>query len=229
MREINGSDKAPYYSDTHEEERRRLLEHLKSEGYVRTERVEKAMLSVPRELFVPPINRDFAYADQPLQIKGGQTISAPHMVASMCELAELEPGHKVLEVGAGSGYHAAVIAWLVFPGTVYSTEVVPSLVEEAKRNLRNTAVENVKVIEHDGSAGLKEHAPYDRIIVTCAAPSVPSPLIKQLKHGGIMIIPLGDLYLQVLMKVIKDEKGKVRLEKGMGCVFVPMKGKYGFK
>jgi protein-L-isoaspartate(D-aspartate) O-methyltransferase len=209
-------------------ERENLLRHLRHKGYVRTAHVEAAMLSVPRELFVPPLIRRDSYLDRPLPILGGQTISAPHMVAEMCEVAELERGMNVLEVGAGSGYNAAVMAQLVNPGFVYSTEVVPSLVQGAKKSLDLAGITNVMVTDSDGSIGWKEYAPYDRIVVTCASPGIPPPLVKQLDKGGIMIIPVGDLYLQALTIISKDSKGKVTRKKKMGCVFVPMKGKHGF-
>ena len=215
-------------SDRFRRRREKLVEALKNNGYIRSQEVYQAMLRVHREDFVSRINREFAYADRPLQIKGGQTISAPHMVAEMCEVAELKPGHKVLEIGAGSGYHAAVMAEIVGPGIVYTTEVLPSLVKEADDNLRNAGIENVVVKEHDGSSGLKEYAPFDRIIVTCASPGVPNPLVKQLAPDGLLVIPVGNLYLQTLTLVRKNKKGKVEMQKRMGCVFVPMKGKYGF-
>ncbi len=191
--------------------------------------MREAILTVPRELFVPDLVRMDAYADRPLPIRGGQTISAPHMVSEMCEVAELGSGMKVLEIGAGSGYQSAVMSRIIHPGTVFTTEVVPELVNTARNNIVKAGIENVKVIEHDGSIGLKDSAPFDRIMVTCASPGIPSPLIKQLAPEGILIIPVGDLYIQTLTLVRKDERGKIRHEKKMGCVFVPMKGKHGFK
>jgi len=209
--------------------RQKLVEHLKRNGYIRSRAVEEAMLAVPREIFVSEIVRTDAYADRPLPIKGGQTISAPHMVAEMCEVAELEPGMKVLEIGAGSGYNAAVMAELVRPGIVHTTEVVPSLVESARKNLEQAGIGNVKVRQSDGSTGLKEEAPFHRIMVTCASPGIPGPLVKQLASEGILIIPVGNRYLQTLTLVRKDPRGKVKYQKKMGCVFVPMKGKHGFR
>ena len=209
--------------------RQELVNYLKKRGYIRSERVYAAMMDTPREKFVPYVNRKYSYADTPLQIKGGQTISAPHMVAEMCSVAELETGNNVLEVGAGSGYNAAVMAKLVIPGIVHSTDIVPSLTLEARKNLESAGTKNVVVSEHDGSTGLPAFAPYDRIIVTCASPGIPTPLVKQLAPNGLLVIPVGDRYLQTLIVVRKDEKGKVTREKRLGCVFVEMKGKHGFR
>ncbi len=219
-----------------EEQRRRLIEQLKREGYIRSPSVEKAMLRVPRELFVPEELRDQAYIDTPLPIGFGQTISAPHMVALMCEEARLRVGQKVLEVGTGSGYHAAVIAEIVAPsdvdskywGHVYSIERIPELAEYAKRNLSRAGyADRVTVVVGDGSKGLPEYAPYDRIIVTAAAPRIPEPLVEQLKVGGILVVPVGDRFYQVLYIVEKTDKG-IRIRKGIPCLFVPLIGEYGW-
>ncbi|RLF91932.1 protein-L-isoaspartate O-methyltransferase [Thermococci archaeon] len=208
-------------------ERIRLIERLKRYGYIRSKEVEDAMLSVKREDFVPPSVRRYAYDDTPLEIGFGQTISAPHMVAMMCEELELKKGLKILEIGAGSGYHAAVISKIIGEeGKVYSIERIAELAEFARKNLEKAGIKNVEVIEGDGSLGLPEYAPYDRILVTCSAPDIPEPLIEQLKEGGIILIPVGRTF-SVLIKGIK--KGK-RLERKeiCGCAFVPLIGKYGF-
>ena len=221
-----------------EELRRRLVEKLKREGYIVSERVEKAMLRVPRELFVPEELRHLAYEDTPLPIGHGQTISAPHMVAMMTELAELEPGMKVLEVGTGSGYHAAVIAEVVAPsdmprerwGHVYTIERIPELAERARRNLERAGyADRVTVIVGDGSKGYPPAAPYDRIIVTAAAPDIPPPLVEQLKPGGRMVIPIGDRYLQYLYVVEKLGDGRIRSRPVTPCLFVPLIGEYGWR
>ena len=210
-------------------QRELLVRKLMGNGYIRSPRVQEAMRSVPRELFVPDLVQEDSYADRPLPIRGGQTISAPHMVAEMCEVAELGPGMKVLEIGSGSGYQAAIMSRVIDPGRVFTTEVLPDLVQAARNNLERAGIGNVTVVEHDGSLGLKEEAPFDRIMVTCASPGVPPPLLRQLSNGGILIIPVGDLYLQTLTLARKDERGKVRYERKMGCVFVPMRGKHGFR
>jgi protein-L-isoaspartate(D-aspartate) O-methyltransferase len=193
-----------------------------------SDRVVKAMGRTPRELFVPESIRSMAYEDHPLPIGEGQTISAPHMVAIMCDVLDLGEGMKVLDVGTGSGYHAAVMAELVGPdGCVYSIERVPELVVFARRNLREAGIENVTVVEGDGSLGLPEHAPYDRINVAATAPEVPEPLKEQLKVGGKLVVPVGSCY-QELVLVIRTEEG-FELEHHGGVVFVPLIGDHGFK
>jgi protein-L-isoaspartate(D-aspartate) O-methyltransferase len=218
--------------------RERLVERLVREGYIRSEKVKRAMLRVPRELFVPEDLKHLAYEDTPLPIGFGQTISAPHMVALMTEYADLDVGMKVLEVGTGSGYHAAVIAEIVAPsdaprerwGHVYSIERIRELAEFARRNLEKAGyADRVTVIVGDGSKGYPPEAPYDRIVVTAAAPDIPQPLVDQLKPGGKMVIPVGDRYLQYLYVVEKDENGKLRYRSVTPCLFVPLVGEHGWK
>jgi protein-L-isoaspartate(D-aspartate) O-methyltransferase len=185
------------------------------------------MSRVPRELFLPEALKNRAYDDTPLPIGNNQTISAPHMVAIMCDLLDLENGLSVLEVGGGSGYHAAVMATMVGPkGHVYSVERMPELVAMARKNLEKAGINNVTMIEADGSLGLAEHAPYDRISVAATAPRVPEPLKQQLKIGGKMVLPVGRNYQELLLVTRKN--GFVTEEK-MGVVFVPLIGKQGFK
>ncbi|RLF51534.1 MAG: protein-L-isoaspartate O-methyltransferase [Thermoplasmata archaeon] len=209
------------------EERIRLIENLKKYGYLRSKKVEDAMLAVKREDFVPDHMRNLAYKDTPLEIGFGQTISAPHMVALMCEELELEEGLKVLEIGAGSGYHAAIISKIIGEkGKVYTVERIPELVEFAKNNLKKAGIKNVEVILGDGSLGLPEHAPYDRILVTCSAPDIPQPLVEQLKEGGILLIPVGRTF-SILIKGRKRH-GKLEKREICECAFVPLVGKFGF-
>ncbi|MDF0589574.1 protein-L-isoaspartate O-methyltransferase [Candidatus Methanocrinis natronophilus] len=192
-----------------------------------SDRVIEAMWRVPRELFVPRRIRHTAYEDRPLPIGEGQTISAPHMVAMMCDLLEIAEGMKVLDVGTGSGYHAAVIADLVGPeGQVYSIERIPELVLFAKKNLEAAEVKNVTVLQGDGSRGLPEYAPYDRINVAATAPKIPEPLKEQLKVGGKLVIPVGSCY-QELVLVERTQEG-FELEHHGGVVFVPLVGDHGF-
>jgi len=193
-----------------------------------SDRVIDAMAKINRELFIPENLRDMAYSDVPLPIGHGQTISAPHMVAIMCELLDLQKGMKVLEIGGGFGYHAAVMGELVGPeGHVYSVERIPELVAKARENLSMAKITNVTMITGDGSAGLPEHAPYDRISVAATAPSVPEPLKEQMKKGGRLVIPVGQAFSQELVLVTR--KNGYTTEEKMGVAFVPLIGRYGFK
>ncbi len=208
----------------YEEERRKLVALLRAHGI--SEKVLEAMMHVKRHLFVPRELRDQAYGDYPLPIGEGQTISAPHMVAMMCDYQEFKKGEKVLEIGAGSGYHAAVIAEIIGEaGHVYSVERIQWLVEFARENLKRAGYRHVAVTLGDGTLGLPEHAPYDKISVTCAAPDIPPPLLEQLKTGGKMVIPIGK-YTQELY-LVKKRNG-VEKERKCGVIFVPLIGRYGF-
>jgi protein-L-isoaspartate(D-aspartate) O-methyltransferase len=179
------------------------------------------MGAVRREDFVPQSLRDYAYRDQPLPIGKGQTISAPHMVAIMCEILRVEPQSRVLEIGTGSGYHAAVLAQLAGEGTIYTLERFEGLAENARKLLPA----NVVPLIGDGSLGLPEHAPFDRILVTCSAPEIPSPLLAQLKAGGRMVLPLG----KELQELFLVRKNSVIEKEAHGAVaFVLLVGKYGF-
>jgi protein-L-isoaspartate(D-aspartate) O-methyltransferase len=210
-----------------EKARRILIQDLSSRGYLRTQSVIDAFMKVPREFFVPDKEVASAYDDRPLPIGLGQTISAPHMVAIMTELLDVEAGSKILEVGCGSGYQAAILAEMVENGFVYSVERIPELVEMAKRNLGKCGYRNVEVLLGDGTLGYPEKAPYDRIIVTAAAPRVPMKLVEQLGEGGIMLVPAGQRYSQDLI-MVRKESGKVVIENHGGCVFVPLIGEDGW-
>ena len=202
-----------------------LIEDLR--GLV-SQSVIMAISRVPRELFVPEDLESRAYDDMPLPIGLNQTISAPHMVAIMSQLLDLLPGMKVLEVGGGSGYHAAVMAFLVGPkGHIYSVERKPELAVLARKNLQKANIANVTVIEADGSLGLAEHAPYDRISVAAAAPQIPESLKQQLNVGGKMVLPAGR-DRQVLLLVTRKDNG-FEVEEKMGVIFVPLIGVEGFK
>lgn len=209
-----------------EELRKLLVERL--EDIVLNKKVLNAMRCVPRHRFVPEYEQRAAYTDRPLEISHGQTISAPRMVAIMCEIMELSEGHKVLEIGAGSGYNAAVMAELIGKnGHIYTVERLKPLVDFARKNLEETGYDNVTVLLENGSMGYPRYAPYDRIAVTCAAPSIPEPLLEQLKPGGIMVIPVGD-YFQELIRVKKDSNGNIHKKRKGEVIFVPMLGKRGF-
>lgn len=214
-----------------EEERKKLVDKLVREGILKSEAVIEAFLKVPREEFVPRHLRRLAYADTPLPIGYGQTISAPHMVAIMTEALAPRRGHKVLEVGTGSGYQAAILAEIVGDeGHVWTIERIPALAKFARENLRRASyAKRVTVIIGDGSKGYPGAMPYDRIIVTAAAPDVPEPLIEQLAPGGRLVIPVGDSFVQRLLVVEKHPDGSVEKRWGTYCVFVPLIGEYGFK
>ena len=214
-----------------------LVQRLVRQHILRSKEVIEAFRRAPRYNFLPEELRQYAAIDEPIPIGYGQTVSAPHMVAIMDEELELKVGQKVLEVGAGSGWHAATVAELVAPtdqpkeswGHVYTIEIVPELAQMAKINIeKNGYSDRVTVIEGDGSLGYEEKAPYDRILVTAAAPEVPKPLIQQLKTGGILLIPVGAIrFYQTLIKVRKEDG--IRMEDLGGVAFVPLRGKYGHK
>jgi protein-L-isoaspartate(D-aspartate) O-methyltransferase len=211
-----------------DEKRKRMVERLKDELGI-SDKVAEAMMKVPRHVFVPYPYEKEAYVDTPLPIGKGQTISAPHMVAIMCDLLDLQEGDKVLEVGAGSGYHAAVVAEIVGKkGKVIAIERFPELAERARQNLEYLGYDNVIIVVGDGSKGYEPEAPYDKIYVTASAPDIPKPLIEQLKPGGKMVIPIGR-YEQYLYVVEKDKEGKIHRRVWGPVRFVPLVGEYGFK
>jgi protein-L-isoaspartate(D-aspartate) O-methyltransferase len=186
-------------------------------------RVSAALAKVRREAFVPPRSADAAYADRPLPIGHGQTISQPFVVALMTELLDLAPDDSVLEVGTGSGYQAAVLAELA--GAVFSIEVIPELARSASAALANEGYANVMLHTGDGGLGWPEHAPFDAIIVTAAAPDIPPALIEQLRPGGRMVVPVGPRHGdQELVLLTKDAVGKVTRRTILQVAFVPLTG-----
>jgi protein-L-isoaspartate(D-aspartate) O-methyltransferase len=215
-----------------------LIQKLIRSGILRSPKVIRALRQVPREPFLPEKVKDSAVMDCPLPIGSGQTASAPHMVSIMDEALELEVGHKVLEVGGGSGWHAATIAEIVAPsdapkeewGHVYTIERIAELAAFANENLTKAGYgERVTVIHQDGTLGYPEEAPYDRILVAAAGPEVPKPLVEQLAKGGILLVPVGGAqFYQTLVRVRKMD-GKTVEENLGGVAFVPLIGKYGFE
>ncbi len=181
--------------------------------------VLKAMSAVPRHRFVPEKIQYLAYEDRPLPIGYDQTISQPYIVALMSQLLSLEPGDRVLEVGTGSGYQAAVLAEM--GAEVFTIEIVPELGRRAKKLLKELSYDRVKVKIGDGYAGWPEHAPYDRIIVTCAPTKIPTPLKEQLSEGGRMVIPAGKSYAQKLFLLTK-KNGEIVQQDIIDVRFVPM-------
>ena len=188
-------------------------------------RVLSAMRRVPRHLFAGKELESRAYGDYALPIGDGQTISQPYMVAVMTEALELKGDEKVLEIGAGSGYQAAVLAELA--GAVYTMERIGPLAWRSEALMNELGYLNVFFRISNGTLGWKEESPFDGIIVTAGAPFVPEPLIEQLSEGGRLLIPVGDRYSQMLTKVVKTAKGKVTTHL-LPCVFVPLVGEYGW-
>lgn len=210
----------------YEKERWEMVERLVSYGFLRDSRVAEAMKKVPRHIFVPEEMAEYAYEDRPLPIGEGQTISAPHMVAMMCDAMEFMPVNKVLEIGAGTGYHSCVVAQIV--EEVYSVERVEALAMKAAENLEKAGCGRVRVIVGDGSKGYPDEAPYDRIYVTAGAPDVPKPLLEQLKAGGKLLIPIGRRYFQDLMLFEKSLSSEITSRSLGACAFVPLIGEYGW-
>lgn len=209
-------------------DRRALMveEQILSRG-VRDRRVLEALLKVPRHLFVPKEYIDEAYNDYPLPIGYGQTISQPYMVAVMTELLELSGVEKVLEIGTGSGYQTAILAEL--SREVCTIEKVEELSIRAQEILMRLGYKNVKFKVGDGTLGWPEEAPFDRILVTAGAPEPPPPLLEQLSLDGIMVIPVGSRYSQVLTRVRKKGESKYESEELFDCAFVPLIGEFGFE
>lgn len=208
--------------------RERMVQHLIWDRIIRNEEVIMAMKETPRHIYVPESLRHAAYEDTPLPIGWGQTISAPHMVAMMCEAVALQSREKVLEIGAGSGYHAAVMSRIVGEdGMIYTVERFQELADFAEKNLEADGRKNVKVFTGDGTLGLPEFSPYDAIVVTCAAPQIPKTYIEQTRDGGRILIPVGRMPSDLILA--RKKEGKIERENLGGCMFVPLVGKFGFK
>ncbi|MBF0329617.1 MAG: protein-L-isoaspartate(D-aspartate) O-methyltransferase [Nitrospirae bacterium] len=189
-------------------------------------RVLEAMRNVPRHLFVPESMKDSAYADMAMAIGENQTISQPYMVAIMTELLGLAGDEKVLEIGTGSGYQAALLAALA--KEVHTIERIAALSERAADKFRELGIENISTHIGDGTLGLAEYAPFDRIIITAATPEIPAPLLGQLKDGGFIVVPVGERFSQTLIKGTKTDKMLLK-EYHTACVFVPLIGEFGWK
>ncbi|MGD2123268.1 MAG: protein-L-isoaspartate(D-aspartate) O-methyltransferase [Gemmatimonadota bacterium] len=199
---------------------------LRSRG-IRSERVLEAMGTVPRERFLPAGEEHRAYRDQALPLSQGQTVSQPYMVAIMTEALELEPTDRVLEIGTGSGYQTAILSPLA--AHIFSIERIPELVSGAREVLAELGFENVRVRVGDGTLGWPEEAPFDAILVTAGAPTPPEPLKAQLREdGGRLVVPVGDRYIQELLRVTRDGDDYV-IEELLACRFVPLVGEEGWE
>ena len=197
-----------------------MIEYQLQRRGITNKDVLRVMQAIPRELFIPEDDRDYAYDDSPVPIDEGQTISQPYIVALKTELLSPEKTHKVLEIGTGSGYQTAVLAELV--QDVYSIERYSLLADNARKTLKDLNYINIHISNHDGHKGWKEHAPYDRIIVTCAAESIPQELINQLKIGGKMCVPLGASHdVQDLLLITKTSEEDYDIKQTIKVRFVP--------
>lgn len=205
------------------DEREKMVREQIARRFVSDPATLEAMRAVPRHEFVPDRYKDDAYDDQPLPIGFGQTISQPFIVGKMTELLKLKGGERVLEVGTGSGYQAAVLSKIT--PDVYTIEIIGDLQKQAQERLKGYGLDDNRVIHGDGYYGLEKAAPFDRIIVTAAADHIPPPLIQQLKPGGRMIIPVGPVHAaQRLVVVEKDAQGKVTTRSVLPVTFVPLTG-----
>ncbi len=210
-----------------DELRRWMVEvQLRNRG-IRDRRVLDAFLRVPRHEFVWPVDAPSAYGDHPMPIGHGQTISQPYMVALMTEKLNLRGDEKVLEIGTGSGYQAAILSLLA--REVWTVERIPELHERAKKTLERLGFDNVRAVLGDGTLGLPSEAPFDGIIVTAAAPAVPEELVEQLAPDGVAVVPVGDRMLQRLTILRKSEDGRIETEEDVPCVFVPLIGRKGWR
>ncbi len=205
--------------DEYYQKRLKMLEEQLKQRDITDKKVLSAMLKVERHKFVPKEYEKLAYIDEPLPIGFGQTISQPYIVALMTQLLELKENDKVLEIGTGSGYQAAILAELA--KEVYTIEIIPQLAQKAEKLLKDLSYKNIFIKIGDGYLGWQEHAPYDKIIVTCSPDHIPQPLIDQLKDGGKIVIPVGDIYQEL---VVVEKKDKKIIKRNIIPVrFVPMK------
>ncbi len=205
--------------DTYAQERLKMVKSQLQERNIADPALLRAMITVPRHLFVPDRYKPYSYEDHPLPIGYGQTISQPYIVAYMIEKAKIDPTDKVLEIGTGSGYNAAVLSLLA--QDIYTIEIIPQLCQEAQRIFQRLGYTNIHVRQGDGSLGWVEHAPFDVILLTAAPTSIPKPLLEQLKIGGRMILPVGPFERQHLVRLIKTP-GAIEQEVFFPVRFVPL-------
>ncbi|MBI2665882.1 protein-L-isoaspartate(D-aspartate) O-methyltransferase [Candidatus Woesearchaeota archaeon] len=206
--------------------KKELVELWKASGF--KPQIIDAFLRIPREFFVAPNLFHYAYDDRPLPTIRGQSISQPTTVMLMTQALDIKEDHRILEVGAGVGYQASILSKLARKGEIITTEIIPELVDVAKKNTFQLGCSNVYVLETDGSRGVDEKAPFDRIIITAACPKIPEPIIEQTKDGGIIVAPIGTIDEQILVKATKIG-ARLELEFLGPFMFVPLQGKYGFE
>jgi len=205
--------------DFYKSNREKMVKQQIEDRDIKDESVLKAMRSVKRHLFVRQSNISEAYSDRPLPIGFGQTISQPYIVAYMTEVLQPKPAFKVLEIGTGSGYQAAVLAEIV--REMYTVEIIPELGNTANERLKKLGYKNIFVKVADGYDGWKEHAPYDAIVVTAAAEYIPPPLVEQLKENGKMVIPVGSPFMTQMLMLVEKREGKIRTKSLIPVAFVP--------
>jgi len=204
----------------HELQREQLVERIRASTQIEDARILAAFARVPRHLFLPSAQGALAYEDRALPLAEGQTVSQPSMIAIMLSELGCERNQRALEVGAGSGYAAALLGQLV--REVYAVEILPALAALASANLKRSGASNVHVSQGDGSFGLAAHAPYDRILVSAAPSEVPSTLLEQLASDGKIAIPVGDTHNQTLLLGEKTRGGELRWRRSVPCIFVPL-------
>ncbi|TFV97593.1 protein-L-isoaspartate(D-aspartate) O-methyltransferase [Algoriphagus kandeliae] len=210
----------------HKGKRRALVAELRQKG-IKDEKVLHAINTLPRHFFFDSALVSHAYEDKAFPIGEGQTISQPYTVAFQSELLDVKPGNKILEIGTGSGYQATILHLL--GGEVYTIEYQQKLFEGTKKFLARMGIHDLHLFYGDGSQGLAKYGPYDRILVTAGAPIVPESLIKQLKAGGILVIPVGDRNSQKMLKITKKANGSYNTEEFDSFAFVPLLGKEGWR
>lgn len=215
------------WADTVELKKQNLINVMKANGFLKEWEIERAIRITPRHLFVPLEFIEHAYEDRPLPTKSMQTISQPSVVAKMTHLLDVKSNSKVLEIGCGSGWQSAILSRLT-NAKIYSIERIPEIVEFARKNHHKAGIQNVEIIQGDGTLGLPEQAPFDRIIVTAACKRVPEPLLDQLSDGGILVAPVGDYYLQDMIIIRKTAQSTKEILREPGFIFAPLIGKYGF-
>ena len=211
--------------NTRADERFRMVERQIATRGIRNPRILEAMRQIPRHVFIPPPHDRSAYDDNPLPIGNGQTISQPYIVALMTELLDPHPEDKILEIGAGSGYQAAILARLAC--RVITIERIPAVADLARSILKKQGIANAEVIDGDGTLGYPEAGPYNGIIITAATPQIPKPLIGQLAEGGRLVAPAGDRDIQEMVRIVNRDGRFLETHHG-GVRFVPLIGKYGW-